>query len=147
MSEQGTIRRILEQTIALENDFAERAGESEEISFDARAALEQMRIDVRNELSLITAKELFLLKRYGEGAKVTEIASELSESPKITIHRLYTLQKRVLYRLSKRPDYRTRAKVTAPASRLEAFAELQRRLFLTSAKAAKWQNAIREARR
>lgn len=31
--------------------------------------------------------------------------------------------------------------------RLEAFKELQRRLSLTSAKAAEWQNAIREARR
>ena len=32
-------------------------------------------------------------------------------------------------------------------NRLRAFKELQRRLGLTSAKAAEWQNAIREARR
>ena len=32
-------------------------------------------------------------------------------------------------------------------NRLVAFQELQRRLGLTSAKAAEWQNAIREARR
>lgn len=31
--------------------------------------------------------------------------------------------------------------------RLEAFKELQRRLRLTPAKAAEWQNAVREARR
>lgn len=31
--------------------------------------------------------------------------------------------------------------------RLEAFKELQRRLSLTSAKAAEWQDAVREARR
>jgi len=33
------------------------------------------------------------------------------------------------------------------AGRLEAFKELQRRLRLTSAKAAEWQDAVREARR
>lgn len=33
------------------------------------------------------------------------------------------------------------------AGRLEAFEELQRRLRLTSAKAAAWQNTVRDARR
>jgi len=41
------------------------------------------------------------------------------------------------------------AKTDVPSkeARLEAFKELQRRLRLTSAKAAEWQNAVREARR
>ena len=37
--------------------------------------------------------------------------------------------------------------VSNKEGRLEAFKELQRRLNLTSAKAAAWQDAIREARR
>jgi hypothetical protein len=37
--------------------------------------------------------------------------------------------------------------LSGKVSRLEAFQELQRRLGLTSAKAAEWQNTIREIRR
>jgi hypothetical protein len=38
-------------------------------------------------------------------------------------------------------------KRATPSGRLEAFKELQRRLNLTPAKAAEWQDAVREARR
>jgi hypothetical protein len=49
--------------------------------------------------------------------------------------------------LSNQQAHQLRTNVTARSSRLEAFTELQRRLCLTSAKAAEWQNAVHEARR
>ncbi len=145
VSERANLLRALEQASDLVNDFDESSGAPEEISFNA--AREQMKIELMDEFSHLTTREAFLFRRWAEGATMSEIASEMNESLPILYRQLKAVQKRVLRRLSKQQDHSLRAKITAPAARLEAFTELQRRLCLTSAKAGEWQNAVHEARR
>ena len=145
VSERGNLLRALEQTSDFANEVDELPGASEEMSFDA--AREQMRIDLMDEVSQLSSREALLFKRWAEGVVLSEIASEINESLPTVNRELKSLQKRLLYRLSKQQDHRSGTKVSAPASRLAAFEQLQRRLSLTSAEAAAWQNAVREARR
>lgn len=143
VSARASLLRAFEETSNLADDFDE--SELQEVSFSA--AREQMRIDLMNELSRLTTQQAFLFTRWTEGATIKEIASELGVSVSTVSRQLKIVQKNVLYGLRKQQDHKLGTKVPAQASRLEVLTELQGRLCLTSAQAADWQDAVREARR
>jgi hypothetical protein len=147
ISERGLFLRTLEHTTPVANADDETRLESEELSFDTDAALEQVRRDFEDEINNLDERDSFLLRCWARGDTPRRIASQMNESVATVYQHLKVIQKRVLYRSLKLADDPARGKARAPASRLQAFEQLQRRLDLTSAKAAAWQNAVREARR
>jgi len=102
----------------------------------------------------ITVNQIVVL--YKQGYNAEDIADEY---PHLTLAQVYTAlahyhanREEIEADLAAERE-ETRGQANALTSslekevRLKAFKELQRRLSLTSAKAAEWQNAVREARR
>lgn len=138
VSKLEAVRRALSQTTARTIDLKTPREESME---------EQMEIeDLVGAIGPLTKRETDLLALHLQGITNYEIASRLAEDVKVVRSDLNALIMKVRYRLNRAHSLSV-ARGTAPASRMEAFAELQRRLSLTSAKADEWENAVREARR
>ena len=139
VSKLEAVRRALAQTTT-------------RIDLDARPAEdameEQMEIvamEIVDAIAQLTKRETYLLALHLEGVENDQIASLSAEDLNVAHLNLNNLMSKV--RRFRRARSSSNAGRTAPASRLEAFAELQRRLGLTSAKAAEWQSAVHEARR
>lgn len=144
VSARGNLFRALEPMSDVTKDLDESQG-AEEVSFGA--AREQMKTDLMIEVRRLSTCEAFIFRRWAEGATIREIASEMNEDMATVSRHLKNAQQSVLHGLSKQRDHQLRTEVTDRASRLEALAELQQRLCLTSTKAVEWHNVIHEARR
>lgn len=137
VSEKEAVRRAVEVTSAVDN-LAEILDVLESEAFrDA--------FDSKMKAPL-SEREVFLLTRHLEGYKNAEIAQELGEDLRVTRYHWQVVMSKIRYRLRKMVD-RPKEPVATPSSRWQAFQELQRRLGLTAAKAAAWQDDVREARR
>lgn len=92
----------------------------------------------------LTDRDAVVIHRFIEGYTWDEIALELGEDPRLTRFRWYRFMSKVRRRLKDKVMADGAARVS---DRLEAFKALQQSLNLTPAKAAEWQDAVREARR
>lgn len=117
-------------------------GSSDEASLDN--AQNRLRSGLREEISTMSEQDRVLLTRWGEGAPVRQIASELNQPIATVYRRLAQLQKRILNRLLANEES---SKATSPIPRLDAFKALRTKLQLTPMTASRWQDDIREARR
>lgn len=140
MSEDRTTLELDAKTVQFLSRLAETWGVS--VNEAVCRAVEQAY--VIGPASPLSEREVLLLKYYLQGSSAKEIAEELGEDVKTIRYDLNMLRSKVWYRVKRAKSGET---PVTPPSRLEAFKQLQRRLKLTSAKAAEWQNAIREARR
>ena len=143
ISERETLLRMLEHTTSVAPGDDETSLAFEEAAFDTHAKLEQIRQALEDEINSLRPGDSFVLKRWARGDSPREIAAQINVSVANVYARLRVLQKRVLYRSLKLADVHPEEK--PPTTRLQAFEQLQRSLSLTSAKAAEWENVVREA--
>jgi len=140
VSEEEAIRRAVEVTAPVDN-LAEVSDVLESEAFQAFLDT----LDSKRKAPL-SDRDVFLLTRHLEGYKNAEIAQELGEDVRVTRYHWQVVMSKIRYRLRKILD-RPKTTTATPSSRWQAFQELQRRLGLTAAKAAAWQDDVREARR
>ena len=143
VSKLEAVRRALAQTTAR---TIKLDAPSEEL--DVAMSLEsEQQIKVLTEVVRdLNKREVFLLACHLQGIAGAEIATEMEEDLAQVRLELNRVLVKVRYRL-RQARSSSKPKETVADSRLEAFAKLQRRIELTSAKATAWQDAVRDARR